>query len=272
MQKISLFQVDSFTDHIFRGNPASVCLLGDWVDDTILQSIATENNQSETAFIVQKEANHFALRWFTPTKEVDLCGHATLAAAYILFNERELSDDRIHFHTLSGELFVYKENERIVLNFPQWIYQKIARNSAVEEALGAPLTELYESHDWVGVVASEAKLRALSPDFKALEQSDAGGIIVTAKADDDTLDFVYRTFFPNLGINEDPVTGSSQCVLAPYWSKQLNKDHLQSRQISIRGGELTTSLKNDRVEIKGSAALYMRGEILIKNLKRFVIN
>lgn len=258
--KLPIFQVDAFTDHVFGGNPAAVCPLENWLDDKTMQQLALENNLSETAFFVRIE-NGFELRWFTPEVEVDLCGHATLATAHVLFEHLDYKESKIHFHTKSGELIISKENDRLVMNFPSDEMVKIEPPAVLFQALGIRSGLVFKSDDYMIVLDSEEEVQNLDPDFNILSEVNARGIIVTAPGND--VDFVSRFFAPGVGVAEDPVTGSAHTKLAPYWSKRLSKDILEARQISKRVGNLTCRFKGDRTEILGKAITYMTGEVTI---------
>ncbi len=258
--KIPCYHVDAFANAVFRGNPAAVCPLAAWLPDATLQNIAAENNLSETAFLVAR-GREFDLRWFTPTMEVDLCGHATLAAAFILFHERGINSDAIHFHSRSGRLTVARERDVITLDFPSRPARPAAAAEALVRGLGAGPDEVLQARDYLAVFASAAAVRALQPDFAILKTLDCLGIIATAPGND--CDFVSRFFAPAAGINEDPVTGSAHCTLIPYWSRRLGKPDLRARQISARGGELICRNAGERVFIGGRATIYLRGEIEI---------
>lgn len=258
--KIPLFQVDAFTSEVFHGNPAAVCPLDAWLTDATLQNIAAENNVSETAFIVSR-GDEFELRWFTPTTEVDLCGHATLAAAFVMFEERNFPGHSIHFHSRSGILTVTRASEILTLNFPARPPQACAVPEALERGLGCQPAAVFKSRDYLVVFDSAEEVRALKPDFATLKTLDCLGIIATAPGDD--CDFVSRFFAPSAGIDEDPVTGSAHCTLIPYWAQRLGKTKLFARQVSQRGGELFCELAGDRVRIGGKAVLYSRGEIFL---------
>ena len=258
MQKI--YQVDAFAEKIFTGNPAAVCPLERWPDDELLQNIAMENNLSETAFYV-KSGDQYNIRWFTPTVEVDLCGHATLAAAWVLFNYEDHEGDQITFFSaLSGILKVRREGDRLTLNFPA---DKVVKVSATQEVSGCFNTKPAEvfrgQSDLLLVFDNEDDIVALEPEMAELSGIDARGVIVTAKGSE--VDFVSRFFAPQVGVDEDPVTGSAHTTLTPFWSGRLNKTELTARQLSKRGGELLCRNLGDRVEISGSAVLYMKGEI-----------
>jgi len=258
--KLPCYIVDAFAGEVFRGNPAAVCPLDSWLPDATLQNIAAENNLSETAFIVPR-GDEFELRWFTPTMEVDLCGHATLAAAFVMFAERKFSGDEIRFHSRSGMLTVTRAGDILTLDFPSRPPQSCEMPEALVRGLGARPEQVFKSRDYLAVFSSAAEVRALQPDFAILKSLNCVGIIATAPGDD--CDFVSRFFAPAAGINEDPVTGSAHCTLIPFWSQRLGKTKLFARQISQRGGELFCELAGDRVRIGGKAVLYLRGEIVL---------
>lgn len=256
--KLPYYEVSAFTANAFGGNPAGVCLLDAWLHDAVLQSIAANNNLAETAFTVPRGTD-FDLRWFTPTVEMDLCGHATLAAASILFSERALSSREVRFHSRSGLLAVTRSGDLLTLDFPSRPATPCAAPDALIRGLGAKPKEVLKSRDFLTVFASEAEVRALKPDFTVLKTLDCLGIVVTGSGED--CDFVSRFFAPAAGVNEDPVTGSAHCTLIPYWAKRLGKTRLHARQVSTRGGELFCELAGDRVKIGGKAVLYSKGEI-----------
>ena len=260
MTNIPCFHVDAFAGKSFCGNPEAICLLEAWLTDATLQSIAAENNLSETAFIVPR-GGEFDLRWFTPTMEVDLCGHATLAAAAVLLTERNFAGDTIRFHSRSGLLMVSRAGEVFTLDFPARPPETCEPPEALLRGLGRRPSSVFKSRDYLAVFATEAEVRSLAPDFTALKTLDCLGIIATAPGDD--CDFVSRFFAPAAGIDEDPVTDSAHCTLVPYWSQQLGKMTLFARQVSRRGGELFCRLAGDRVRIGGKAVLYLRGEIVL---------
>jgi len=260
--KLQIFQVDAFTSKIFKGNPAAVCPLDKWLPDNLMQQIAAENNLSETAFFV-KNGNIFDIRWFTPTVEVDLCGHATLAAAHVLFSHLSYKSDIIFLKSKSGELRVKKSNDMLWLDFPAGFSEKVSIPSILAEAIddGTPV-EAWAARDYLmAVYEDEAFIRKMKLDFNLLKQLPYHALIVTSMGKD--VDFVSRMFAPSIGIDEDPVTGSAHTVLTPYWSQRLKKVHLSARQISERGGELQCTLSGDRVEIGGQAVTYLVGEIFI---------
>lgn len=258
--KLQLYQVDAFTDRVFGGNPAAVVPLQRWLPVPVMQDIAAENNLSETAFFVPRGPGEYQLRWFTPTTEVDLCGHATLAAAWVLFHILAEQSEPVRFHTLSGELRVRRNQERLVLDFPARPATPVPADSAVLAALGLPAARaMLQARDLVVVLDSAAQVQALAPDFAALRQMNYFAVCVTAPGDD--CDFVSRFFAPAQGIDEDPVTGSAHCTLVPYWAERLGRGTLDARQVSHRGGRLACSLAGNRVEISGEGRCYLRGEI-----------
>lgn len=258
--KRMLYQVDAFANEVFEGNPAAVCPLESWFADDLMQNIAMENNLSETAFFV-RSGDSYQLRWFTPTTEVDLCGHATLASAHVLFEELGYPKDTIRFDSNSGELRVQKRGDSLIMNFPASDLNKATVPDFLEEAVGVPAQELYRDTDYLYVVESEEQVRALDPDIRAMKQADVRGIIVTAPGDE--FDFVSRFFAPAAGVNEDPVTGSAHTMLTPYWSKRLGKKELVGRQVSERGGTVDCELMGERVELGGRAQTFFKGTIEI---------
>ncbi len=260
--KLDIYQIDAFAGRLFEGNPAAVIPLKEWLPDTLLQNIAMENNLSETAFFV-KETDGFRLRWFTPKAEVDLCGHATLAAAHLFFSQLEYEHELISFFTNGGILKVKKKDDWYYMNFPAKSFPKEAPPLDLYHALGGVIAdEVYKADDFMLVVDEQEKVRAMDPDFSALAKVDTRGVIITAPAENINIDFVSRFFAPSVGINEDPVTGSAHAMLVPYWTQRLKKRKLTARQISERGGTLKCRLlDDDRVEIAGQACTYMKGEI-----------
>ena len=259
--KLKIYQVDAFSNKVFSGNPAAVCLLGYWITDEILQQIASENNLAETAFLVET-ASGYHIRWFTPKAEVDLCGHATLATAFILFRFSAKDEHMISFQSRSGILTVTKDIDWLTLNFPA---DKISKTELSQELLccfNRTPVEVYRGlTDYMFVFSSENEILNIIPDFANIKNIEARGIIITAKGDD--TDFISRFFAPAVGIDEDPVTGSAHTTLAPYWSKQLSKMELTARQVSERGGFLMCRVVGERVEISGQSVLYLEGEIFI---------
>jgi PhzF family phenazine biosynthesis protein len=258
--ELPIYQVDAFASSVFSGNPAAICPLEAWLPDDTLQSIATENNLSETAYFVQKDGR-FELRWFTPGCEVDLCGHATLASAHVLFTELGYGGDTLRFETKSGELVVRREGDRLAMDFPSRPPQPVTPAPELLNALGGDVVEVLAARDYMVRYGSEREVRALSPNLEALKNIDRFAVIVTAPGDG--CDFVSRFFAPAKGVPEDPVTGSAHCTLIPYWAGKLGKTELHARQVGRRGGELFCKLAGDRVVISGHAALFLRGRILV---------
>lgn len=266
MNTHNLYQVDAFTSRLFRGNPAAVCILDTWLDAEVMQDIAAENNLSETAFIVASHAS-YDLRWFTPKIEVDLCGHATLAAGFVVLEFLSEHRDSVSFETVSGTLTVRRDGEWLAMDFPSRVPTLVPAIAALSDALGKAPSEVHMSRDILALYDNEATVRALSPDFVRLAALDEGlGVIATAKGDD--VDFVSRFFVPKAGIAEDPVTGSAHCTLVPFWSDRLGQSQLRARQISQRGGELLCEHKGDRVIIKGQCRLFLKGTIEIESHSR----
>jgi PhzF family phenazine biosynthesis protein len=259
--KIKLYQVDAFANRVFEGNPAAVCPLENWLDDYLLQKIAEENNLSETAFFVQTD-NNIQLRWFTPLEEVELCGHATLAAAYILYQYCNYSAPSAIFDTKSGQLVVTKIDHGFSMDFPASILQTVDVPAALLLGLGKVKAQtILAGFDYVVVLNSAKEVIELSPDFSQWLNLDLRGVVVTAQGTD--VDFVSRCFFPKLRVNEDPVTGSAHCELAPYWGKRLGLSVLSGRQLSQRSGLVHCKLIEDRVILIGNAVEFMSGEIHI---------
>jgi PhzF family phenazine biosynthesis protein len=261
--------INAFTGNLFSGNPAGVCLPGDWPADSVMQSIAAENNLSETAFLVKQANGKYGLRWFTPALEVDLCGHATLASAFVLFKEREKEAGQLYFDTASGELTVTRDGEFLSLDFPSRPPEACLAYPSIEKALGVKPLGVFKSRDFLVLVEDEETLRRIKPDFTLFGQikTDAGlnsnmhGVIVTAPGRN--CDFVSRFFAPLAGINEDPVTGSAHCSLIPFWSKRLGKKIVTAQQLSARGGALRCEDNGERVKISGKAIRYLKGSIEI---------
>jgi PhzF family phenazine biosynthesis protein len=256
--EIPIYQVDAFTGQVFSGNPAAVCPLREWLPAELMQKIASENNLSETAFFVP-EGDGYRIRWFTPAAEVDLCGHATLASAYVFFTFIETAASQIRFASRSGPLRVARSGEMLTMDFPSQPPVPCTAPPALISSLGRTPREVLSSEDYFVVYEKEDDVRSLNPDMAGLGSLDLRGVIVTAPGSD--ADFVSRFFAPALGIPEDPVTGSAHCALIPYWSRRLGKDDLFARQISGRGGELFCRNMSDRVAISGRAVLYMKGTI-----------
>ncbi len=261
----SLYQVDAFTQRRFGGNPAAVVPLDSWLSDAALQAIAEENNLPETAYFVPEE-NGLRLRWFTPTAEVDLCGHATLASAWVLFHVLGYQQKEIRFQTLSGELRVSRHGEKLRMDFPALKTSPVAVPKDLVKAVGPKPESVLESRDLLFVFQSYEQVKALRPDIPVLEKLVPFGLIATApgpKEGPDACDFVSRFFAPAKGIPEDPVTGSAHCTLTPYWAGRLGKTTFHARQVSRRGGELWCSLDGDRVFLEGHAVLYLEGQISV---------
>jgi PhzF family phenazine biosynthesis protein len=255
------FVVDAFAEKVFEGNPAGVCIMNNWISDELMQKIAIENNLSETAFAVREET-HYRLRWFTPGGEINLCGHATLATAFVIQNYYEKQLDTVRFNTISGELTVNKQDDLYELDFPAVPSEAITVTDEMISALGIVPNETYLNRDLVFVLDSEEDVRNINPDFAQLERLPEGlGVCVTAKGSE--FDFVSRAFFPKLKISEDPVTGSLHCSLIPYWAKRLEKEELVARQLSSRGGTLYCKHEDSRVKIAGRAVLYSVAELNI---------
>ena len=260
MAHISFFQVDAFTENPFKGNPAAVCLLQNEIPDDLMQKIAAENNLAETAFVLRSETG-FSLRWFTPTVEIKLCGHGTLATAHVLWEQGILSKNELAaFHTLSGLLTVKKIDNWLQLNFPRFSYKAIDVSVDMLKALGiSPVNSVCaDDGRYIIEVGEESKLLSINPDFSILKNHPS--VAVTCKAPNDSpYDFISRSFAPSHGVNEDPVTGSSHCALAPYWSEKLHKTELFAFQASARGGELKLRLMGERVLIEGKAVTVIKG-------------
>jgi PhzF family phenazine biosynthesis protein len=256
--KLTIYQVDAFTNKVFSGNPAAICPLDSWISKELMQNIAAENNLSETAYFVKK-GNSYEIRWFTPTSEIDLCGHATLASAFVIFNFIEKESEQVVFKYKFGELIVNKKGHLLVMDFPSNPSVSIEEPKGLADALGIKPIACMGKNFCMAVFEKEEQVKNLKPDFMALTKINYHGIIVTAPGKE--VDFVSRMFAPSIGINEDPVTGSAHTELIPYWSGRLNKSKLLAKQISSRGGELFCELKGERVEMAGEAVLYLTGEI-----------
>jgi len=258
---IRMFQIDAFTEELFRGNPAGVCPLESWLPDDLMQKIAMENNQAETAFFV-RTGDRFRIRWFTPATEVDLCGHATLAAAFVIFNVEGFSGTSIELDSRSGVLRVRHDGDMLTLDFPADTLRPVNPPAGLSEALGAPSLEVFRGKtDYLAVFGAEEDIVALRPDFRKLGAIEARGIICTARGR--TVDFVSRFFAPQVGIDEDPVTGSAHATLAPYWAGKLGRTEMSAIQLSARRGWLKVNLVGDRVEIGGKARAYLEGRIAV---------
>jgi PhzF family phenazine biosynthesis protein len=260
---IPYYEIAAFTSRPFGGNPAGVCILKEWLPDQVMQAIAAENNLAETAFIIERQ-KHFDIRWMTPAIEIDLCGHATLASAHVVFTYLGRRHNRVIFQSASGELTVERIDQRLVLDFPSRPAAPCAPPAGLAEALGAEPTAVAKGRDYLAVFDRPEEVAALAPDFEAVAKLDAQGVVVTAPGDD--CDFVSRYFAPRAGIPEDPVTGSTHCVLIPYWSKRLGRKELRARQLSRRGGELFCEDRGARVGIGGKVVLYMAGAIQLPEI------
>jgi PhzF family phenazine biosynthesis protein len=261
---VLLFHVDAFTDRPFAGNPAAVCLLPSWKEEQWLQAVAAEMNLSETAFLV-KQAHHFDLRWFTPKVEVDLCGHATLASAHVLYHQGIAGpDEEIRFATRSGILKAARQDDAIELDFPLKPEEPAEAPAGLLEALGVKPVHVGRSQfDYLVEVESETVLRSLTPDFKRLQAVSARGVIVTSRSTDPKVDFVSRFFAPAAGIDEDPVTGSAHCCLGDFWRKRLGKSAFTAYQASARGGVVKVRVTGDRAILAGRAVIVAEGELFL---------
>jgi PhzF family phenazine biosynthesis protein len=262
MQPIDIYQIDAFAIRLFTGNPAAVCVLNEWLPVSVMQKIALENNLSETAFIV-RESNEWSIRWFTPETEVDLCGHATLASAFVVLTILHPENNTVVFRSQKmGNLTVRKKADMLELDFPSDTLKTCLLPETLENSLGkAPLECFIGRSDYLLLYASEADILNLKPDFRKLAHAGARGIIVTAPGTD--VDFVSRFFAPQVGINEDPVTGSAHTALTPFWSARLGKLSMKAKQLSDRGGYLECTLQGERTLISGHAFLYLKGKIFI---------
>ena len=261
---IQIFQVDAFAERLFEGNPAAVCPLEDWLEDEMLQAIAAENNLSETAFYVERDGL-YELRWFTPKSEVAICGHATLAAGFVILTELEPDRDEVRFQTRQvGELAVRRSGDRFRLELPAQVPSRCPAPRGLTDALGYAPTEVWQATKMMAVLESATQVAGIVPELSLIKSLDTYGLIVTAPGDEGSgIDFVSRYFAPYVGILEDPVTGSAHCVLAPYWAQRLGKKMMEARQLSARGGALGVELAGDRVALLGSATLYLRGTLLV---------
>jgi PhzF family phenazine biosynthesis protein len=261
--RIPLYQVDAFTSRLFGGNPAAVCPLSEWLPDAVMQAIAAENNLAETAFFVT-QGEGYLLRWFTPTVEVDLCGHATLASGYVVTHILAKERRAVVFDTLkAGPLTVTRDGDLLAMDFPAWPPEPKAADPRVIAALGlAPAQSWVAQGRTLAVYDRAEDVAALRPDFAAMREVPGADAIATAPGRDG-VDFISRYFAPNHGIDEDPATGSAHCVLTPYWAARLGKKQLAARQISARGGDLACTLKGDRVTLAGRAVLYLEGTITV---------
>ncbi len=259
--ELSLYQIDAFASKLFEGNPAAVCPLDEWLSDKTMQSIAEENNLSETAFFIPKNQG-FSIRWFTPKGEVDLCGHATLATAYVLFDLLGYKRDTVEFDSRSGLLRVVKKNEQLVMDFPAQPPVMCDMPKEIEKAFDITPVECLKSEDYLVVFEHEIDVESAKPDMGQLTKLDLRGVIITAKSS--CYDFVARFFAPKYGIPEDPVTGSAYTQLAPYWASKIGSKRFRAKQVSPRGGELACEVVDDRVLISGKALKYLEGKITIE--------
>ena len=258
--KLDIYQVDAFSQSPFGGNPAAVCPLTEWLSDEQLQAIAAENNLSETAYFVPR-GECYELRWFTPEIEVDLCGHATLAAAWVLIHQLADAPEVLRFATRSGELRVTRNGDELAMDFPAKLPQPCEPPDGMLSALGIEQADVFSTDDYIVLLEDEAQVAALTPDFARLKGLPKRGIAVTAKSA--RFDFISRWFGPNVGVNEDPVTGSAHTSLAPFWAERLGKNRLTAEQGGKRRGQLRCELKGDRVIISGHGVLYLQGTIYL---------
>jgi len=257
--QIPFYQIDAFTDRLFGGNPAGVCPLEQWLPDETMQKIAMENNLSETAFFIKIDSG-FHIRWFTPKVEVNLCGHATLASAHVIFHDLGYPGEVISFESRSGMLNVTKEGDLLILDFPANKPQRAALPDDFVQSLNITPIQCYRGkEDYLLLYRTQREIEALIPDFRRMEKTDARAVIVTAPGD--KVDFVSRFFAPRVGVDEDPVTGSAHTVLIPYWAEKLGKTDMKALQLSRRGGALFCRLRGERVDIGGRAITYLKGEI-----------
>lgn len=255
---IKLFQLDSFSDQLFGGNPAAVCPLESWLDDTLMQAIAAENNLSETAFFVGGNGK-YELRWFTPVDEVDLCGHATLASAQVIMSELEPACSQLTFSTRSGDLYVRREGDTYVMDFPSRVPRTVDIPAALLEAVSIAPKVVLADEDYLLVYTSQRDIEKLKVDYEKLKLIPLRGVIVTAPGDE--VDFVSRFFAPKLAIDEDPVTGSAHCALTPYWAEKMNKTSFVAKQLSKRGGTIVCELDGSRVKLSGQCVKYLEGTV-----------
>ena len=260
--RVPMFQLDAFTTRRFGGNPAAVVLLEDFVDDGLMQAVAAENNLSETAFVAPGAGGRYRLRWFTPTVEVPLCGHATLAAAAVLIGHVDHGPDRVVFDTASGRLAVDRDGDGYRLDLPARTVSPVATPEALSEALGTvPVETFVDGGNYLARLATSDEVTSLVPDLDGIARLDRTGVVVTAVDREDGFDFVSRYFAPAKGIAEDPVTGGAHCGLVPYWAARTGRTAFRARQASARGGELDCRLVADRVQLRGSCVLYLDGHI-----------
>ncbi len=259
--KLKVYIANAFSDKKFGGNPAAVVPLNEWLSERLMQQIAAQNNLAETAYFV-KEGNDYSIRWFTPAVEVDLCGHATLASAHILFNHLNFTGDHLVFHSKSGPLHISRKEDKITLNFPANKPEEISDDGVIAKSIGANPKAIFKSRfDYMVVLESQSDVEKLNPDLSLVKKLPARGLIVTAKGDE--ADFVSRCFYPQSGIDEDPVTGSAHTVMVPYWAAETGKNRLTAIQLSARRGYLDCEFANDRVFMSGHALTYLEGDFYI---------
>jgi PhzF family phenazine biosynthesis protein len=260
---MEIYQVDAFTENVFSGNPAAVIPVAEWPEANVMQKIAAENNLSETAFYRKNEDSTYSIRWFTPETEVDLCGHATLATAHVLFHHKNYQHEEVTFHSNSGDLMVSLKEGRYTMNFPSNKPDPIPVPKLLPEAIGVIPLYTGVNTDLLVLIQDEKTVSSMKPDLLILKKMEVRGIIITAPSESEDYDFVSRFFAPSVGVSEDPVTGSAHTVLTPFWAKRLGKNKLKARQISSRGGDLYCEDLGERTEIGGYACTYMIGEISI---------
>ncbi|ASQ45863.1 PhzF family phenazine biosynthesis protein [Legionella clemsonensis] len=261
MDSIEIFQIDAFTDKIFHGNPAAVCLLNEWLNDELMQAIAVENNLSETAFVIEDNQG-FHIRWFTPRGEISLCGHATLAAGFVLHELKKCLGDTVNFSSMSGPLAVKQRGDRYTLDFPRLHYRLMEFPEVITALVDQPCIEVYESElDYMALMPGEGIVLQAQVDAKALAKLPKRGLILTSASNE--ADFYSRCFYPKHNIPEDPVTGSAHCVLAPFWANQLNKTTLKAIQGSFRKGEILCEVSEERVYLSGYCKWYSKGCLVI---------
>ena len=261
MQKIEIFQIDAFTDKVFHGNPAAICLLDDWLNDELLEAIAFENNLSETAFIIESN-DSYQIRWFTPNGEVNLCGHATLAAGFLLFELGKCRSNAVHFSSLGGLFKVQKKRDLLTLSFPRLNVSEMEHSDILKEVVGQPYVEAFSSDlDYLILLANEKQVLQTQVDLTLLKKLPKRGLILTSRSTD--ADFYSRCFYPKHNISEDPVTGSAHCILAPFWSDRLSKKYLHAIQGSFRKGDLFCEVYDDHVDLSGHCKWYLKGHLVI---------
>jgi PhzF family phenazine biosynthesis protein len=260
--RLKLYQIDAFADKLFKGNPAAVIPLEKWIDDQLMQQLGMENNLAETAFFVSKGEGHFDIRWFTPELEINLCGHATLASAWLLFNKLGNKNEKIVFHSKSGPLTVSRKDEMILMDFPSWKPERISEypEELLQSLDNVTIAGVYKNRDFLVELENEEAVRNCNPDFTLMKKT---GQMVIITAPGKNVDFVSRFFAPAAGIDEDPVTGSAHSQLIPFWSEKLGKDKMQAKQLSKRGGDVYCELKGERVIMGGKCVFYLEGEVNI---------